>query len=60
MTCLEVINTLENLATEPEHYLTSDEVHAIYFSCAVIRSLPQIQQDLIDVLLDLEIARPKE
>ncbi len=60
MTSYEVLNTLEALATEPGRPLTLDDVHAIHFACAVIRSLPQNFKDFIDVVLDLEHARLKQ
>jgi len=60
MTCFDVLDTLEVLATEPGRPLGPNEVHAIHFACAVIRSLPQNLKDCIDIVLDLERARLKQ
>jgi hypothetical protein len=60
MNCFEVQNTLEALATDPGRGLDLQEVHAIHFACAVIRSLPQNLKDCIDIILDLEKARPQQ
>ncbi|MBA7552775.1 hypothetical protein ES705_45351 [subsurface metagenome] len=60
MKSLDVISVLEDLAENPEHALEVDQVHALHFANAVIRSLPQNQLDCIDVILDLEDARLKK
>ncbi len=60
MNSTEVISTLEDMAENPEHALFVDQVHALHYSVAVIRSLPQNLRDLIDVILDLENARERQ
>ncbi|MBA7537618.1 hypothetical protein ES705_29887 [subsurface metagenome] len=60
MKSFDVISVLEDMAENPEHALEVDQVHALHFANAVIRSLPQNQIDCIDVILDLENARQKQ
>ncbi len=56
----DVVSTLEDMAENPEHALDVNQVHALHFANAVIRSLPQNQRDCIDVILDLENVRQKQ
>ncbi|MBA7525910.1 hypothetical protein ES705_18069 [subsurface metagenome] len=60
MKSFDVISVLEDMAENPEHALDVDQVHALHFANAVIRSVPQNLIDCIDVILDLENARQKQ
>ena len=60
MKSLDVISVLEDMAENQDQALAVDQVHALRFANAVIRSLPQNQLDCIDVILDLEDARLKK
>ncbi|MBA7555328.1 hypothetical protein ES705_47987 [subsurface metagenome] len=60
MNSTDVITVLENMAGNPEHALDIDEVHALHFANALLRSLSQNLKDLIDVVLDLENAKQKQ
>ena len=57
MNSTDVITVLENMAGNPEHALDIDEVHALHFANALLRSLPQNLRDWVDLILDLEHAR---
>ena len=57
MTTADVIAILEGMSENQEHALDVDQVHALFFAVAAIRSLPQNLTYLIDVILDLENAR---
>ncbi len=60
MKTFDVISILEEMATNPEQELDFDQVHALHFATAVIRTLPQCLTDCIDVILDLCHARQKQ
>ncbi|MBA7507436.1 hypothetical protein ES706_06155 [subsurface metagenome] len=60
MKSFDVISVLEDMAENPDHALDVDQVHALHFANAVIRSVPQNLIDCIDVILDLENARQKQ
>lgn len=59
MRTVEVIQTLENLALDTEQGLDISQVHALYFSVAVIRALPSPMVALVDAILDLEVLPPQ-
>ena len=60
MNSTDVITVLEDMAENPELALDVNQVHALHFASAVIRSLPQDLRNCVDVILDLENARQKQ
>ncbi len=54
-----VVQTLEGMADNPENGLDITRVHALLTATAIIRSLPKPLLTSMDILLDLEDARPK-
>jgi len=59
MTVAESIHTLQDLAEDTDNALSYVQLHAIYFSVEVLRSLPANQVTLIDTILDLEKTMPR-
>lgn len=59
MTIAEVIQNLEDLTANDDQSLDFTQLHAIYFSISVLRSMEQRQVDLINDLLNLEISAPR-
>ena len=60
MTVAETIHTLQDLAEDTNNSLSYVQLHAIYFSVEVLRSLLPSQVTLIDCILDLEKTMPRD
>jgi hypothetical protein len=59
MTVSETMCTLQDLAEDTDNTLSIVQLHDIYFSIEVLRSLPPNQVTLVDALLDLEKTIPR-
>ena len=60
MTISETMCTLQDLAENTDNSLSFSQLHAIYFSIEVLRSLPPNQVTLIDTILDLKESMPRD
>ena len=59
MKTAEVVQTLEAIADDPEHALTKGQERALLTASVIIRSLPKPLLAAMDILLNVEDAKPK-